>query len=633
MRALLVISSLFWGLYVSAQSNYAISSIPQNLLSRAGAIIRNSETAIEVKDLNEVYYHQKYAVTILNSSALDEANLWLYYDKNNSIKSVKGTIYNEFGMPTIKIPEKSFQDRSAVSDNTLYQDDRVKYFIPSKITYPFTIEYEYEIKRRQSLYFPTWIPGGSEEGVAIESSSLSFICPESFNLRHKELNYNGKVEEATIDGKKSFKWQVSNIPAMRDEPYSPNYEEYLVAVKLAPEKFAFRSMEGSFTNWKEYGLWTNENLLKGRDELSQATRDYILNLVKDISDPKEQAKKIYDFMQNKVRYISVQIGIGGYQPYPAADVDRLSYGDCKGLVNYMRALLKVAQIESYYTVVYAGSFKRDIAPDFTSMNDGNHIILCLPFKNDTTWLECTSKDAPFGFLGDFTDDRYVLACTPEGGKIMRTPKYTALESKQLRTANFEIAENGSITGKMTTLFSGVQYDNHHSLLNEPLSEQKKKLPEIYPLPNLEIQSFQFTQNKGSKPETREIIDLSSFNYCRMDDGKLHIRLNSINKMRNLKEVRNRTNPVNIVRGYYDEDIITYQVPKNFHLNASPHSKTIEKVFGKYSADVKINGNKIIYKRTMLLNEGKYKAEQYQELVDFFQDIADADNLELVLNKI
>src|SRR5690606_19691165 len=115
---------------------------------------------------------------------------------------------------------------------------------------------------------------------------------------------------------------------------------------------------------------------------------------KDIPDPKEKAKKIYEFMQAKTRYISVQIGIGGYQPYSAEEVDRLGYGDCKGLTNYMQSLLRVAGIESYYSIVYAGAFKRDIIPDFTSMQ-GNHVILCLPFKNDTTWLECTDKFSPF----------------------------------------------------------------------------------------------------------------------------------------------------------------------------------------------------------------------------------------------
>ncbi|MEJ6980371.1 DUF3857 and transglutaminase domain-containing protein [Pedobacter sp. P351] len=628
---IICISIILLSISVKGQiSNFSVASIPKPILPRSGAVVRNSETIIEVKDLDEVYYRKKYAITILNSSALEEASVFLHYDKNTIIKSVKGAIYDESGILSAKITEKNFQDRSSVSDFSLYEDDRIKYFIPSQITYPFTIEYEYEIKTRQSLYFPAWIPGRST-GVSIEKSSLNFICPEDFKLRYKEYNYQGKVEEITANGTKNFKWEVYNIHALREEPYSPNYEEYLVTVKLAPEKFAFKNIKGRFSNWAEYGIWTNNNLLKGRDELPQATKDYITSLIKNVSDPKEKAKKIYEFVQNKTRYVSVQIGIGGYQPSPAADVDRLSYGDCKGLVNYMHSLLKIAGIESYYSIVYAGSFKRDIAPDFTSM-DGNHIILCLPFKNDTTWLECTDKFAPFGFLGDFTDDRYAVACTPEGGKIMRTPKFPAIDNKQLRKADFKITSNGSLTGTMTTRFSGTQYDNHHMLLNEAYSEQMKKLSGLYPLPNITIQSLQFTQDKGSRPETKEIIALSSENYCSITEGKLRVRINGVNKTRPIREISKRTNPVKISRGYYDEDVITYQIPEGYKPGLAPNQKIIEKPFGKYSANVKFTDNTITYSRKMLLNEGSYKAEEYQELVDFFQEIADADSLEIVLDK-
>ena len=104
-------------------------------------------------------------------------------------------------------------------------------------------------------------------------------------------------------------------------------------------------------------------------------------------------------------------------------------------------------------------------------------------------------------------------------------------------------------------------------------------------------------------------------------------------MRPLKEVRNRVNTVSINRGYYDEDSITYEIPAGYKLTIPSNTKIIEKPFGKYTAAASIEGNTVIYKRTMLLNEGNYKAEEYQHLVDFFQAIADADNLELVLNKI
>ncbi|MEO8795874.1 MAG: DUF3857 domain-containing transglutaminase family protein [Daejeonella sp.] len=622
--------SLVCGL-AHAQSSYTVSSIPQNILSRASSVIRNSETVYEVKDLDEVYLRKKYAVTILNSAGIDEAALFLNYDKTTFVKSVKGTIYNQFGIISSKIAEKNFQDRSSVSDISLYEDDRVKYYIPSYVTYPFTIEYEYELKAKQSLYFMPWLPINST-GTSLEKGSLTFICPSDFNLRHEEFNYPDKVTEKTEDGKKIYTWSVNNIAAIRYEPLSPSYEEYLTTVKLAPEKFAYKNIKGSFSNWQDLGNWTTNTLLKGRDELPESTKAFIINLVKDISDPKEKAKKIYEFMQDKTRYISVQIGIGGFQPYPAADVDRLGYGDCKGLVNYTHALLKVAGIESFYTIVYGGDFKRDISENFTSM-EGNHVILCLPFKNEITWLECTDKNIPFGYLGDFTDDRNVVVCTNEGGKIMRTPKFNSQENKQIRTATFKILEDNSISGNVKTSFYGTQFQNHLSLLNESFKEQVKILSNLYPFPNLQIKTINYKQFKSIKPEAVEVIDLQSYGYCRKVDNKLIIRLNKLNTMSTLKEVSNRQNPVKITRGYYDEDLISYEIPAGYNLNMPGTSKTIDTLFGRYEMEVEIKGNIVIYKRKMHLKEGNYPAEKYQEVVDFFQAIADADNLEVTLLRI
>ncbi|HEY0053761.1 MAG TPA: DUF3857 domain-containing transglutaminase family protein [Pedobacter sp.] len=627
-----VIASLLLLLIVSekARGDYAVNLIPKNLLVKAGAVVRNCETVIELKQLDEVYYRKKYAITILNPSALEEASLYLFYDKTTSVRSVKGIIWDEFGISIGKITEKNLQDRSAVSDMSLYADDRIKYYQPSNFSFPFTIEYEYEVKTKQSLFFPSWIPS-STTGVAIESSSFIFTSPESFNIRHKEFNYIGKIEESSDNGIKHYKWQVKNISAIRDEPYSPDYENYLLTVKVAPEKFAYKSLKGSFSNWKEFGQWMSDNLLKGRDEVSESTKSYITELVKNVPDPKEKARKIYAYMQEKTRYISVQIGIGGYQPFPASDVDRLGYGDCKGLANYMHSLLKLAGIESYYTIVHAGAFKKDITPDFTSLQ-GNHIILCLPFKNDTTWLECTSKEAPFGFLGDFTDDRYVIACTPEGGKIMRTPKLNAKDNQQIRTANFKISVDGSLSGTMSTSFTGAQYDNHHVLLNRAYTEQIKILPDLYPLPNLQIQSLEIKQDKGTAPETKELITLNSSNYCILNGEELFVKMNAINQMRPLKEVSNRLNPVKVVRGFYDEDNISYRIPDNYKLDLPRKNILIETGFGKYHAEVLVNGQTITYKREMFLHEGSYTAEQYQDFVDFFQEIADADNLVAILTK-
>ena len=163
-----------------------------------------------------------------------------------------------------------------------------------------------------------------------------------------------------------------------------------------------------------------------------------------MKDPIEKAKIVYAFMQNKTRYISVQVGIGGWEPIAANKVDAVGYGDCKGLTNYTKALLDAVGVTSYYTVVFAQD-RRDIDKEFASLQ-GNHVILNIPNKGKDVWLECTSQTTPFGFLGDFTDDRNVLVITPEGGIIKRTPKYINKDNLQTINADITLKENGSVNG-------------------------------------------------------------------------------------------------------------------------------------------------------------------------------------------
>ncbi len=157
--------------------------------------------------------------------------------------------------------------------------------------------------------------------------------------------------------------------------------------------------------------------------MTEASKQKFIALTKDASSDKDKAKILYNYLQKNTRYISIQIGIGGLEPFPASEVDRLGYGDCKALANYMRSMLSAVNIPSYYCIVKAGRRKESFHKTFANAQDGNHVILCIPFKNDTTWLECTSQNLPFGFLSDFTDDRDVVACTENGGVIMHTPKY------------------------------------------------------------------------------------------------------------------------------------------------------------------------------------------------------------------
>ncbi|WP_183573132.1 DUF3857 domain-containing protein [Mucilaginibacter sp. X5P1] len=634
MKPILVFCLLFIAATVNAQQNYDASLISKDLLPYARAVVRNEQINVEVKDFDNTVCHVKEAITVLNKNGDRAARIALYYNKSITIKGVKGAIYNSFGKQIGKFSESNFEDRGTTDGFSLFEDMRVKHYEPAITDYPYTIEYEYELRYEQSLNIPGWMPN-SETGIAVEKSSFNFICKPDFNIRYKEINMPTSVYISTSanTGLKTYAWQVNNLKAIKDEPFDPNPENYLSMVKIAPVKFQYEGIDGSFTNWNELGKWISDKLLKNRQAVSPATAQQVIQITSGITDPKLKAKKIYEYMQDRTRYVSVQIGIGGYQPFTAGDVDKVNYGDCKALVNYTQALLKVVGIDSYYCTVEANpSRKISFLTDFASMNQGNHIILCLPFKNDTTWCDCTSQTIPFGYLGDFTDDRNVLACTPDGGKLMHTPKYTAENNLEKRKASFEISATGDMTGEMTTTFKGTEYDDRDWVIAQSQVERLKAMQNIYPINNMNIEKLEFSQDKSLDPSTTENIKLKAPEFASTDNGRITFLLNPVHHIAVPRQVHNRVTNVYINEGYTDEDEITYTLPEGYHLDSEILHRNLDSPFGKFSATMKVEGNQLVYKRKFRLNDGTYPKDTYQDLVDFYQSIADADAHEIILVK-
>ena len=624
---------LLWCASANAQQPYDVSLIPKDLLSYASSVIRDQEVTAEIKDLNNIVFHTKQAVTILNKNGDDMANINLWYDGNDVIRSVKGTIYNSAGIEVRKFSESDFEDVNTTDGFSLFEDIKVKYFKPAVTDYPYTIEYEYDEKDKQTLYIEGWEPN-SGFGVAVQNSSYTITCKKGFNIRYKEINLPSAVDISTgTNGSTIYSWSIKNLKAVRDEPFSPNPEKYLSTVDIAPREFIYDGFNGSFTNWNQFGKWIYDNLLVNRQKLPDATIKYIQDLTSGITDPKLKAKKIYEYMQGKTHYVSVQIGIGGLQPFLASDVDRLNYGDCKALVNYTRALLMAVGIDSWYCVV-TGDHERKISmlSDFASLQ-GNHAILCIPFKNDTTWCDCTSETIPFGYLGDFTDDRTALAITPTGGKLMHTPKYTAPDNLTQRKADFLLSENGTISGQMITNFKGVDYDDRYEMSYESHTEQVKDIQRIYPINNLEVQKLNYVQNKSLDPVTTENIVLNAPEYASVDNGRIIFYPNAANRLHHApKDVMNRKEDVYINEGYTEIDDISYILPSGYRMDSQPLNVSVKNQFGTFTSSSVVKDGKLIYKRKLQVLDGTYSKDTYPDLVDFFQQVVDADDHSVTLIK-
>ena len=614
------------------EMDFAAGQIPANLLESADAVTRYSYTQIEISSVRDVVRRVQKAITVLRPAGDNHGVAHVFYDKSRKITELKAGIYNASGKLVRSIKEKEFSDQSAISDISIYEDTRVKYFQPNLHEYPYTIFYEYEVSSRNTHFFPDWFPSNSAL-VSVQDARYEVSCGEGFQIRVKEMNIPPGMVEEDGKGGRIYRWSVKDLPAYGQEPFAPSPDRYLPHVVVAPLDFQYEGMAGSFSNWQQYGQWVYENLLEGRDEIPEATAEKIRSLVRGAEDDREKVARIYRYMQDKNRYISVQVGIGGLQPMRAEDVDRLSYGDCKGLVNYTKALLAAAGIPSIYTEVAAGDEQKSYFPEFASFLQGNHIILCVPLRGDTVWLECTSKDAPFGYLGTFTAGRNVLLITPEGGRIARTP--LVRNSGSRRKARFTLLENNEASAEVTTDFTGALYFDRWALSHATPREADKLLKEHYPLNNLYVEAWEVNHPKQETPLTRESLRLRVRDYTSLSGGRVFLSLNPLNRIERLPaRLSERETNVVIRESIVEEDIFEFKLPGDGDYIAEylPENMTISKPFGEFSLNTSLEDDMIVCKRIFRLNKGTYPPESYQEVTRFFEAVQRADYQKAVLVK-
>lgn len=316
---------------------YIVADISKDLLSRANAVVQEEHISFDIDYSNALQTVRK-AITILNKAGEKHAELVLYYDKSKIVKDIKGQILDEFGNQINKFNQKDFKDYSVTSQVSMFDDIRVKHYTPNSHIFPYTIVYNYEVKHSQNLFIPYWQPDYMSD-LAVVNSTYELSCKPDQSLRIKTKNLPQAAHITTTEKSKTYKWTAKNIKARKEEPLRPFDRQDAILIKAVPENFHYFKKKGSVKSWSDFGKWVYENLLIGKQELSPETKNKVKELTAQLDSDKEKAKVLFAYMQDKTRYVSIQIGIGGLEPYPASYVEQLGYGDCKALVNYTQALL------------------------------------------------------------------------------------------------------------------------------------------------------------------------------------------------------------------------------------------------------------------------------------------------------
>jgi hypothetical protein len=619
--------------FAYTQNSLAVRLIPDSLLKDADAVKRYEQINFTVESLSKTTENTKVAYTILNSNADDLATLHEWYDKMRSINTFNATLYDAEGKKIRSVKRNEVKDESAVSSMSIMEDDRVKWFSFFHKEYPYTVEFEIEVESKNTMFFTTWCP--IEKGrISVQQSSFVVESPQDYELRFKLLSGSKEPVTATSGSKKTYSWELKDMKAVRQEPYSTSWYSLVPTVITTPQKFIVEGYAGDMSSWESFGNFRNA-LNAGRDKLPDDVKAAVKNIVAPLATDKEKIAALYKYLQQNTRYISVQLGIGGWQPFEASYVAKNKFGDCKALSNYMTALLKEAGITAYYSVIKAGPEPnaRWFLPEFTN-NNFNHIIVCVPNHGDTVWLECTDQFQYPGYMGDFTDNRYALLITPEGGKLVKTPKYGIDENLQVRKINAVLVENGDIKLTANTLYKAQQQDRLHDILNR---QSKEKLAEILKsgldIPNYEIDRYNYKEEGGRLPVLEESLEITAKNYAQISGKRVFIVPNIMGRsgMRPVSDSQ-RQNPIRVDFEYRDIDTAVIIVPPGYSTESMAKDVNLKSLFGKYSSAIKIDGEKIMYIRIMEKYSGIFPASSYPDMVKFYDAIYKADRAKVVLVK-
>jgi hypothetical protein len=614
------------------QVQYAVGDISPALKKDAYAICRKYSHEFELIDYGKAIEKVHMVITVLEENGDHFSKLFLPYDKTQKVKSITGRSYDQLGLPDDKLKNSAIQDVNYTTAGAIYDDLRLKLAEFKTENYPYTIEYEFEIEHEGLISYPEWKPLQNYR-ISVEESSFRVIFPEKLEIRYRESNLpSGCKKEKIESGKHIFEWQLDSLTAWKDEPLSPGLGSLTPGVQLGPTTFIFDGSTGRMNSWKELGNWAAA-LNDGMDQLPDARKAEIRKMIGEVTDTVLAVQILYKYMQKRTRYVAIQLGLGSFKPFPAETTDRLGYGDCKALSNYMKALLNCVGIPSYYTLAGAGPNRGITWADFPTIAQNNHVIVCVPLKKDTLWLECTSQTQPCGYLGKFVEGRKVLLVTSDGGKIVKTPQLNSQNNLQFRSAEVQINPDGAMQSTVKTRFTGYQYDNVSSLFEESQEDQKKELLDNMGIPGLIINSFGYDVKKEKIPEATESLAISSTRYATKTGARLFIPLNMLNQRKSFpSKVEERKMPVVQSYSYHDKDSIVFELPKEYQLESAPKGKTLSTEYGVYNSSITFKDDKAIYIREVKINRGTWPKENYQALVDFYSAIVSADKAKLVLKE-
>ncbi len=611
------------------QHIYSALTIPDSLKKDADMVMREELIKLVIKDKNTARYEVHQVFTVMNEQAKKYLSFVEYSDQFQVLDDAEIKVYDLTGNKTKTWSKKEMN--SGKYGNDLVPDGKYTFFTVNAPSYPITVEFNYSTKYKGIYSLPGYNMHSPWQSV--QQSVFEVEVPAELGIRYKLLNTSNQPKVTNSGGKDVYKWELKNLKAYKLEKFSGSFYSYAPTVLIAPNKFQLDDYEGDMSSWKNFGSWMN-NLYSKTTSLTEDKKQFYREMVKNALSDKEKAAVLYNYMQNNMRYVSIQLGIGGLRPFPASFVDEKKYGDCKALSNYLKSALDAVGVKSNLLIIEGSRMPRNVLEDFTA-DYFNHVILCIPQAKDTIWLECTSTTLPFGELGVWTENRKAMMVTDNGGVLVNTPESNYKSNTQSIHTVIEVNEEGG--AKVKTDYS-LWGDGRDELLNRyhDLKEDEKR-------------KFFITYNEWKQPDNFEISNSKDkanpyLVSAAMDYEKVY-SFNAGSKLffeprlypvfdEEVPEYEKRMRDYYFTSPYQVIDTTVYKFPAGFNVENVPKNKLAAFPFAYYTCNYNWDAaTRTLTAVAMLqIKERVIKAADYKKLVDFKKQVLADMNEKIVMKK-
>ena len=628
VQSLLIAFIIVNALHAQDKPQYAVSLIPDSLKQNVNAVLREEVRKLQITKPGKGKQVKKKVVTVLNEKEADELTFWDYFDKFQKIEDVDITLYDANGKFIKRNKKKDLKQESVGDGISLVNDTKVMYTRMGVDRYPVTIEIIYEIYFEGILEYEDFNPISSS--MSIQSKLYTITTEKTNKVRYK--NYRCAIQpQIKEEGDQiTYTWEAKNVKIFTKEKGSA--DEDFPHVIVSPTLFNMDDYLGDMSSWETFGKW-QINLISQTNKLPEDKAVFYRDLVKNAKNDKEKIEILYNHLQKNYRYVSIQLGIGGWKPFPADFVEKKKYGDCKALSNMMQAMLNAVNIKSNYAIINAGNYEMPADENFP-YSFANHVILCVPQGKDTVWLECTSRTQPFGKLGPFTENRKAFLITETGGKLVSTPKSLPEDNVIFTYSEVKLEEDGSGSANFTISHKGEFTDIISHYLVQGKEEDKKE----FLFNSADFKHGDDLKILANAANRNEIVKIE-MNYEKIPDfsaGSKHFLSPRMYKLwdQALPKADKRTTDYYLNFPQVQSDSTVYKLPDGFVVETLPKCAKIEYPLGVYESNYVFDANKkeLITTCKITIKQHTIPASLYQDAAQFFSDVIKEQQQKVIVKK-